>query len=78
MYAQILQTLDSDGVATNGISSTSHKNEKGSMTNYDPDFYRDEIQVSNEEYQKYKIAQQAIEKEQSLKEIEEDIKKLKK
>src|SRR5574344_1726732 len=32
----------------------------------------------NEEYQKYKIAQQAIEKEQSLKEIEEDIKKLKK
>lgn len=40
-----------NGVATNGISSTSHKNEKGSMTNYDPDFYRDEIQVSNEEYQ---------------------------
>jgi len=31
---------------------------------------------SNEEYQKYKIAQQAIEKEQSLKEIEEDIKKI--
>ena len=31
-----------------------------------------------EEFEKYKIAQQAIEKEQSLKEIEEDIKKLKK
>ena len=36
------------------------------------------LEKSNEEYEKYKIAQQAIEKEQSLKEIEEDIKKLKK
>ena len=36
------------------------------------------LKKSNEEYEKYKIAQQAIEKEQSLKEIEEDIKKLKK
>ena len=36
------------------------------------------LKKSNEEYQKYKIAQQVIEKEQSLKEIEEDIKKLKK
>jgi hypothetical protein len=36
------------------------------------------LKKSNEEFQKYKIAQQAIEKEQSLKEIEEDIKKLKK
>ena len=35
------------------------------------------LKKSNEEYEKYKIAQQAIEKEQSLKEIEEDIKKLK-
>ena len=34
------------------------------------------LKKSNEEYEKYKIAQQAIEKEQSLKEIEEDIKKL--
>lgn len=33
---------------------------------------------SNDEYQKYKIAQKVIEKEQSLKEIEEDIKRLKK
>lgn len=36
------------------------------------------LKKSKEEYEKYKIAQQAIEKEQSLKEIEEDIKKLKK
>jgi len=36
------------------------------------------LKKSNEEFEKYKIAQQAIEKEQSLKEIEEDIKKLKK
>ena len=36
------------------------------------------LQKSNEEYEKYKITQQAIEKEQSLKEIEEDIRKLKK
>ena len=35
------------------------------------------LKKSKEEYEKYKIAQQAIEKEQSLKEIEEDIKKLK-
>jgi len=34
------------------------------------------LKKSKEEYEKYKIAQQAIEKEQSLKEIEEDIKKL--
>lgn len=36
------------------------------------------LQKSNEEFEKYKIAQQTIEKEQSLKEIEEDIKKLRK
>lgn len=36
------------------------------------------LKKSKEEYEKYKIAQQAIEKEQSLKEIEEDIKKLRK
>lgn len=36
------------------------------------------LNKSNEEYEKYKITQQTIEKEQSLKEIEEDIKKLKK
>ena len=36
------------------------------------------LQKSGEEYEKYRIAQKAIEKEQSLKEIEEDIKKLKK
>ena len=34
------------------------------------------LQKSEEEYEKYKIAQKAIEKEQSLKEIEADIKKL--
>jgi len=34
------------------------------------------LEKSNEEYQKYKIAQKTIEKEQSLKEIEEDIKRL--
>jgi len=34
------------------------------------------LKKSNDEYQKYKKAQQAIEKEQSLKEIEEDIKKI--
>jgi hypothetical protein len=34
------------------------------------------LKKSDEEYQKYKIAQQAIEKEQSLKEIEADIKKI--
>jgi hypothetical protein len=36
------------------------------------------LQKSEVEFEKYKIAQKAIEKEQSLKEIEEDIKKLKK
>lgn len=36
------------------------------------------LKKSNEEYQKYIIAQRVIEKEQSLKEIEEDIEKLKK
>ena len=36
------------------------------------------LKKSKKEYEKYKIAQQAIEKEQSLKEIEEDIKKLRK
>jgi hypothetical protein len=35
------------------------------------------LQKSELEFEKYKIAQIAIEKEQSLKEIEEDIKKLK-
>jgi hypothetical protein len=34
------------------------------------------LKKSNEEFQKYKIAQQAIEKEQILKEIEADIKKM--
>ncbi len=34
------------------------------------------LEKSNEEFQKYKLAQKAIEKEQSLKEIEADIKKL--
>lgn len=34
------------------------------------------LKKSNEEYEKYKLAQQAIEKEQSLKEIEEDIKRI--
>ncbi len=36
------------------------------------------VEKSNEEFEKYKIAQQEIEKEQSLKEIEADIKKIKK
>ena len=36
------------------------------------------LQKSEAEFEKYKIAQKAIEKELSLKEIEEDIKKLKK
>ena len=36
------------------------------------------LQKSEAEFEKYKIAQKAIEKEQSLKEIENDIKKLKK
>jgi hypothetical protein len=35
------------------------------------------LQKSEAEFEKYKIAQKSIEKEQSLKEIEEDIKKLK-
>jgi hypothetical protein len=36
------------------------------------------IEKSNEEFEKYKLAQKIIEKEQSLKEIEADIKKIKK
>jgi hypothetical protein len=36
------------------------------------------LRKSEEEFGKYKIARKGIEKEQSLKEIEEDIKKLKK
>jgi hypothetical protein len=36
------------------------------------------LEKSNSEFEKFKIAQQAIEKEQSLKEIEDDIKKLNK
>jgi hypothetical protein len=36
------------------------------------------LEKSSSEFEKFKIAQQATEKEQSLKEIEEDIKKLKK
>jgi hypothetical protein len=36
------------------------------------------LKKSGEEFEKYKIVQKGIEKEQSLKEIEEDIKKLKK
>jgi hypothetical protein len=36
------------------------------------------LKKSGEEFEKYKIVQKAIEKEQSLKEIEEDIKKLNK
>jgi len=34
------------------------------------------LKKSSEEFEKYRIVQNAIEKEQSLKEIEEDIKKL--
>jgi hypothetical protein len=37
-----------------------------------------DLKKSGEEFEKYKIVQKEIEKEQSLKEIEEDIKKLKK
>ena len=36
------------------------------------------LEKSNEEFEKYKLAQKAIEKEQSLKEIEADIKRIKK
>ena len=36
------------------------------------------VQKSNEEFEKYKLTQKAIEKEQSLKEIEADIKRIKK
>jgi len=36
------------------------------------------LQKSGEEFEKYQLAQQTIEKEQSLKEIEEEIEKLKK
>ncbi len=35
------------------------------------------LKKAGEEYEKYKNVQKAIEKEQSLKEIEEDLKKLK-
>lgn len=35
------------------------------------------LQKSNEEFEKYQLAQKALEKEQSLKELEQDIKKLK-
>jgi hypothetical protein len=35
------------------------------------------VEKSNEEFEKYKVAQKAIEKEQSLKEIEADIKRIK-
>ncbi len=35
------------------------------------------LEKSNEEFEKYKVAQKIIEKEQSLKEIEEDIKRIK-
>jgi len=38
--------------------------------------HEEALEKSNEEYQKYKIAQKTFEKEQSLKEIEEDIKRL--
>jgi hypothetical protein len=34
------------------------------------------LQKSNEEYEKYKLLQKEVEKERSLKELEEDIKKL--
>ena len=36
------------------------------------------LKKSGEEYKKYKITQKTIEKEQSIRELEEDIKKLKK
>lgn len=36
------------------------------------------LKKSEEEFEKYKTVQKALEKEQSLKEIEEDLKKLKK
>jgi hypothetical protein len=36
------------------------------------------LKKSSEEYQKYQLAQKALEREQSIKELEEDIKKLKK
>ena len=36
------------------------------------------LEKSNEEFEKYKTAQKIIEKEQSLNEIEQDIKRLKK
>jgi hypothetical protein len=38
--------------------------------------HEEALEKSNEEYQKYKIAQKTFEKEQSLKEIEEDIKRV--
>lgn len=36
------------------------------------------LEKSSEEFEKYKLAQKTIQKEQSLKEIEEDIKRIKK
>jgi hypothetical protein len=36
------------------------------------------LKKSSEEYQKYQLAQKALEREQSIKELEDDIKKLKK
>ena len=36
------------------------------------------LEKSGEEFEKYQLVQKALEKEQSLKELEEDIKKLKK
>ncbi|MEZ4830364.1 MAG: cell filamentation protein Fic, partial [Bacteroidia bacterium] len=36
------------------------------------------LKKSGEEFEKYRLAKKAVEKEQSLKELEEDIKKLKK
>lgn len=38
--------------------------------------HEEALKKSGEEFEKYKIAQKAIEKEQSLKEIEEDIKRM--
>jgi hypothetical protein len=35
------------------------------------------LQKSGEEYEKYKLAQKTLEKEQNLKELEDDLKKLK-
>ena len=35
------------------------------------------LQKSGEEYEKYKLAQKKLDKEQNLKELEDDLKKLK-